>query len=144
MGCVQPLLFFLSNIKEWWKNVWFISYYFFRVVFFTKTYVFFTILKIMWVDSHIQTIIFVCLTTFLTLYGFTEALYRPRKDLKLVLNGKFSQSYSLSKLFLTKTNGFLIRWKIMWVDRHGPMIVLDLGEGSLTMIVCNDHCNHRK
>ena len=41
-----------------------------------------------------------------------EALNRPQKGLHIELNGKFSQPYSLLELFLTKTNGFLTRWKI--------------------------------
>ena len=28
--------------------------------------------------------------------------------------------------------------------KKNSAIGLDLGEGSLTMIVCNDYCNHRK
>ena len=52
-----------------------------------------------------------------------EALIRPQKGLNIKLNCKFSQPYSLLGSFLTKTNGFLTRWKIMWVDCHVPTIV---------------------
>ena len=44
--------------------------------------------------------------------------------LNIVINGKFSQPYSLSGSFLSNTHDFLIRWKITWVDRHIQTIIL--------------------
>ena len=53
--------------------------------------------------------------------------YRLQKDLNIELNCKFSKPYSLFWPFLTKANGFLIRWKIMWVDLHVPTIIFVYG-----------------
>ena len=44
---------------------------------------------------------------------------RPQNGLNIDINGIFSQPYSLLGSFLTKTNVFLTRRKIMWVDRYG-------------------------
>ena len=43
----------------------------------------------------------------------TEALNRPLKGPNIVLNGKFYQPYNLCETFLTKTKGFLTKWKKM-------------------------------
>ena len=54
---------------------------------------------------------------------FTEALNRPQKSPNMVPNGKFAQPYILVGSFLTKTNGFLTRRKITWVNRNIPTIL---------------------
>ena len=51
---------------------------------------------------------------------------RPQKGLNIEINGNFSQPYSLLGSFLTKTNVFLTRLKITWVDPHVPTIILPI------------------
>ena len=68
-----------------------------------------------------------------------EALNWPQKGLNIELNGMFFQPYSLLGSFLTKTNGFLTRWKIRRVDSHVPTIVLvyeHIGFGTLCVHLC--------
>ena len=52
---------------------------------------------------------------------------------------QFSQSYSLLGSFFTKTNVFLTRWKITWVDRHVPTIVFVYGNTFWTIYVSLRH-----
>ena len=67
------------------------------------------------VDLHVPMIVF---GTRKHILNPTGALNRPQKGQNRVLNGKFSQPYSLLESVSTKTDGFLTILKILGVDRY--------------------------
>ena len=44
--------------------------------------------------------------------------------------------------FAYRVNFHFHKWYVAWTQRNILPFQLDLGEGLLTMIICNDYCNH--
>ena len=76
---------------------------------------------------------------FLKKTHFKPTLWQLVTYFEPFLNGNFFQPYSLLRSFLTKTNGFLTRWKITWVDRHIPTIIFVYGNTFWTISVLLRH-----